>query len=216
MSLLEKPPLDPYPLSPYVAWAGNRNRDAILEVFKQKFPQEGNVLELATGSGMHIHYFAPHFQSLNFQPSDFDQDVFENIQSLTQQTNAKNVEPPINLDLTQPSTWLSLNNKKFNVIFCINLFQVALISIADGVANCTAHHLNARGSLYIYGPFKVNGKNTTPSNEEFDKTLLSSGVPEWGLKDVTDINNAAYKYNIELKEKIDMPANNFILVYEFR
>lgn len=216
MSLSEKPTLDPYPLSPYVAWAGNRNRDAILEVFKQKFPHEGNVLELASGSGMHIHYFAPHFQNLNFQPSDFDQEVFENIQHLTQQTNAKNIEPPINIDLTQPSTWLSLNNKKFDVIFCINLFQVAPISIADGIANCAAQHLSERGSLYIYGLFKVNGKNTTPSNEEFDKTLLSYGVPEWGLKDVTDINNAAYKCNIELKEKIDMPANNFILVYGFR
>ncbi|BDA74639.1 hypothetical protein CAL7716_088050 [Calothrix sp. PCC 7716] len=93
---------------------------------------------------------------------------------------------------------------------------MAPISIADGVANCAAQHLSKQGSLYIYGPFKVNGKNTTSSNEEFDKTLLSSGVPEWGLKDVTDINNAAYKYNLDLKEKIDMPANNFILVYEFR
>lgn len=216
MSLLPKPPLDPHPLSSYVAWAGNKNRDPILEVFKQKFPQQGNVLELATGNGMHIHYFAPHFQNLNFQPSDYDREVFENIQSLTQQANAKNVEPPIDLDLTQPSTWVSLNNKKFDVIFCINLFHVAPISIADGVANCAAYHLSERGSLYIYGPFKVNGKNTTPSNEEFDKTLLSSGVPEWGIKDITDINNAAYKYNLELEEKIDMPANNFILVYGFR
>jgi tRNA G46 methylase TrmB len=130
MSLLPKPPLDPDPLSPYVAWAGNRNRDPILDVFKQKFPQEGNVLELATGNGMHIHYFAPHFQNLNFQPSDFDQKVFKNIQNLTQQTNAKNVEPPINLDLLQPSTWLALDNKKFDVIFCINIIHVAPIFIS--------------------------------------------------------------------------------------
>jgi hypothetical protein len=216
MSLSEKPTLDPHPLSPYVAWAGNRNRDPILEVFKQKFPHEGHVLELASGNGMHIHYFAPHFQNLNFQPSDFNQEVFKNIQNLTQQTNAKNVEPPIKLDLTEPLTWLALNNKKFDIIFCINLFQVAPISIADGIANCAAHHLNAHGFLYIYGPFKVNGKNTTPSNEEFDKTLLSHGVPQWGLKDITDISNAAYKYKLELKEKIDMPANNFILAYGFR
>jgi hypothetical protein len=27
----EKPPLDPHPLSDYVAWAGNRNKEPILE-----------------------------------------------------------------------------------------------------------------------------------------------------------------------------------------
>jgi hypothetical protein len=216
MTILEKPPLDPHPLSPYVAWAGYQNRDPILEVFKQKFPHQGSVLEFASGSGMHIHYFAPHFLNLSFQPSDYDQEVFENIQNLTQQANAKNVEPPIKLDLTQPSTWSALNDKKFNVIFCINIFQVAPLTIADGLANCAALHLNARGSIYIYGPFKFNGKNTTSSNEEFDKTLLSSGVPEWGLKDITDISNAAYKYGLVLKEKIDMPSNNFILAYGFR
>ena len=31
----DRPPIDPYPLSPYVAWAGNRNRDPILGVFKE-------------------------------------------------------------------------------------------------------------------------------------------------------------------------------------
>jgi hypothetical protein len=50
-----KPPLDPHPLSKYVAWAGNRNKDPILRVFKDKMPKEsGKVLEMASGSGMHV------------------------------------------------------------------------------------------------------------------------------------------------------------------
>ncbi|WP_026731873.1 DUF938 domain-containing protein [Fischerella sp. PCC 9605] len=217
MSTLEKPPLDPYPLSPYVAWAGNRNRDPILEVFKEKLPKsEGYVLEFASGSGMHINYFAPHFQHLSFQPSDMNEEVFENIGQLTQQTNLKNVQPPIKLDLTQPQTWSVLIGKKFDAIFCINIFQVAPISVADGMMNCTANHLSDRGSLFIYGPFKVDGAYTTPSNEEFDRTLLSYGVPEWGLKDITDITRTSQKYGLDLKEKVDMPGNNIILIYGFR
>ena len=55
MSLDERPTLDPHPLSPYFAWAGKRNRDPILDVFKTHFPKTGgHVLELASGSGMHI------------------------------------------------------------------------------------------------------------------------------------------------------------------
>src|SRR5215510_7238451 len=69
---LDRPPIDPYPLSPYVTWAGNRNRDPILKVFIEIFPKSGNVLELASGSGNHINYFAPHFPQLRFQPSDYN------------------------------------------------------------------------------------------------------------------------------------------------
>ncbi len=57
----DRPPLDPHPLSDYVAWAGRRNRDPILNLLRTKLPDEGSVLELASGSGMHINYFAPRF-----------------------------------------------------------------------------------------------------------------------------------------------------------
>ncbi len=57
----DRPPIDPYPLSPYVAWAGRRNRGPILDAFKTLFPGSGDVLELATGSGQHINFFAPNF-----------------------------------------------------------------------------------------------------------------------------------------------------------
>ncbi len=213
-SLDERPPLDPHPLSLYVAWAGHRNRKPILDVFKEKFPTvQADVLEIASGSGMHIHYFAPNFPHLTFQPSDVNEDVFEHIKQLTQTTQAKNVKPPIKIDLTRPETWSILNGQTFDAIFLINLFQVAPIEVADGLANIAANYLSKNGALYIYGPFKVNGKFTTQSNEEFDAALRSHGVPEWGLKDVADITKAANKYGLTLKETVNMPANNFILIY---
>jgi len=45
----ERPPIDPYPLSPYVAWAGNRNREPILQAFKTLFPKEGDVIRSPPG-----------------------------------------------------------------------------------------------------------------------------------------------------------------------
>jgi hypothetical protein len=38
-------------------------------------------------------------------------------------------------------------------------------------------------------------------------------VPEWGLKDVRDLEAIAGKYGIVLKKRLDLPANNFILVF---
>ena len=90
----DRPPIDPYPLSPYVAWAGKRNRDPILDVFKTLFPPAGEVYKTASGSGAHINYFAPHFKQHQFQPSDYDTDVFETIKNLrTEQGNANAREP---------------------------------------------------------------------------------------------------------------------------
>ena len=36
----EKPPLDPHPLSEYVAWAGSRNREPLLGVLNEKLPKD--------------------------------------------------------------------------------------------------------------------------------------------------------------------------------
>jgi hypothetical protein len=207
----DRPPIDPYPLSPYVAWAGNRNRDPILQVFREIFPKSGNVLELASGAGNHINYFAPHFPQLQFQPSDYNIDVFETIkQNRAEQGNA-NVADPIKIDLTEPGTWPDPKDRLYDVIFVVNLFQVAPLSIADGIAQAAARLLTKDGFVAIYGPFKVDGKYTTESNEVFDKEILAAEVPEWGLKDVRDLEIVADKHGIALKKIIEMPVNNFIL-----
>lgn len=210
----DRPSLDPYPLSDYVAWAGRRNRDPILEVFRQVFPKDaGNVLEFASGSGMHTNYFAPHFPHMTFQPSDMNEDVFGTIKKLRSDQGNVNVADPIKLDLTQPNTWPAPQDQLYDVIFCINIFQVAPVSIADGMMRCAATILKGTGFLAIYGPFKVDGRYTTESNESFDKEVRSAGVSEWGLKDVADLRAAAQKYGLRLQGQVDMPANNFILMF---
>lgn len=210
----QKPQLDPHPLSDYVAWAGGRNRDPILNVLKGKFPKiNGHILEFASGSGMHINYFAPYFKNLHFHPSDMSDETFSNIQHLTDEMGNDNVAPPIKLDLTLPETWVEANSQPYNAIFCINIFQVAPASIAGSMMNCASNLLTESGCLMIYGPFKIDGGYTTPSNQEFDQTLQSAGVPEWGLVDVADITRSAEANGLQLEERIDMPTNNFILRY---
>ena len=205
--------VSPHHLSPYVAWAGNRNRDPILHVFKEIFPQSGNVLELASGAGNHINHFAPHFPKLQFQPSDYNVEVFETIKQKRADHKNVNVDDPIKIDLTAPASWPDPKDRLYDVIFVVNLFQVAPVAIADGIAQVAARVLTKDGFVAIYGPFKVDGKYTTQSNEAFDKEILAPKVPEWGLKDVKDLERSANAHGIALKKILDMPANNFILVF---
>ncbi|WP_026608304.1 DUF938 domain-containing protein [Methylocapsa acidiphila] len=210
----DRPAIDPYPLSPYVAWAGNRNRNTILKAFQELFPKTGDALELASGSGMHINYFAPHFPQLRFQPSDYNSEVFDSIKAKRAEAGNANVADPIAIDLTSAETWPDPKDKLYDAIFVINLFQVAPVAIIDGIAQVAARVLKNDGLLAIYGPFKVAGAYTTESNEAFDNEILAANVPEWGLKDVSDLERAANKHGVVLKKRVDgLPCNNFILVF---
>lgn len=209
-----RPDIDPYPLSPYVAWAGNRNKDPILAAFKELFPAKGDILELATGAGLHVNYFAPFFPDVRFQPSDYDVDVFESIKAKRQATGSVNVADPIRIDLTDPTTFPSPSERRYDAIFVINIFQVAPVSIAEGIARLGASVLKDDGFIAIYGPFKVDGTYTTPSNEAFDREILAAGVAEWGLKDIRDLEKAAAPFGLKLGRRLDLPANNFIFLFE--
>jgi Protein of unknown function (DUF938) len=208
-----RPCIDPNPLSPYVAWAGNRNKDPILSVFKNVFPKTGNVLELASGAGLHINYFAPHFPEIRFQPSDRDLTVFESIKQKRAEASNKNVVDPIAIDLTDATTWPDPQQGLYDAIFVINIFQVAPVSIADGIAALGAKILSLSGFIAIYGPFTLNGKPTTTSNQAFDGELRATAVPDWHLKDIGDLEKAANKHGLVLKQRFDMPVNNFLLQF---
>lgn len=210
----DRPAIDPYPLSPYVAWAGNRNKDPILAAFRDFFPKSGNALELASGAGLHVNYFAPHFPDVRFQPSDYDVDVFETIASKRAAAGNANVDDPVRIDLTDPATFPDPKARTFDAIFVVNLFQVAPVSIASGIANLASSVLTPDGLLAIYGPFKIDGGYTTASNESFDKEILAAGVSEWGLKDVRDLEKAAAPFGLKLARVLNLPANNFILIFD--
>ncbi|KAJ8614624.1 hypothetical protein CTAYLR_008992 [Chrysophaeum taylorii] len=207
---MDAPPLDPDPLSDYVAWAGHRNRDAILEELGRHVPtEEGKALEVATGSGMHISYFAPKFPAVSFLPSDKSETTFEAIDQ--KRTGIPNVRAPVVLDLLDASTFPTV--EKFDVIFGINIFQVAPLSVADGMMRCAAGALAPGGCLMVYGPFKVDGKFSTDSNAQFDERLAVAGDPDWGLKDATDLDEAAITAGLVPKGRVPMPSNNFFLIY---
>jgi tRNA G46 methylase TrmB len=47
-----------------------RNRDLILDVFRDVLPMTGVILEIASGSGEHVVHFARNLPGLAFQPPD--------------------------------------------------------------------------------------------------------------------------------------------------
>jgi len=73
--------------------------------------------------------------------------------------------------------------------------------------------LQPGGILFIYGPFKIDGKFTSESNESFHHTLVSQN-PEWGYRDAADVAAAAEAAGLKQQACVAMPANNFVLVFK--
>ena len=100
-------------------------------------------------------------------------------------------------------------------MFCANVIHIAPWRVAEGLFAGAARYLRADGRLFLYGPFKRDGKHTALSNAVFD-TSLRDRDPEWGVRDIADVEKLADGVGLALIEIVEMPANNLILVFARR
>ena len=98
-------------------------------------------------------------------------------------------------------------------VFCANVIHIAPWRVAEGLFAGAARYLGADGRLFLYGPFKRDGKHTALSNAVFD-TSLRHRDPEWGVREIEDLEKLAASVGLVLVEIAEMPANNLVLVFE--
>jgi hypothetical protein len=102
---------------------------------------------------------------------------------------------------------------KLLAVFCANVIHIAPWRVAEGLFAGAGRYLRAEGRLFLYGPFKRGGKHTAISNAVFDSSLRERD-PEWGVRDIEELQQLASNVGLALIEIAEMPANNFTLVFE--
>ncbi len=196
-----------------VAPATARNREPILAVLRRVYPERGNVIEAASGSGEHAIYFSQTLPSLSWQPSDVDPDNLESICAWTEASGASNVRPPLTLDLgAEPPSPITAN---YDAGFCANLIHIAPWRVCTHLMAFMSANLRIGAPLVLYGPYKVNNAHTSESNVLFERWLLSLDS-EYGVRDTNAVVEEASKFGLGFSESIQMPANNFCLVFHKR
>ena len=191
-----------------IAAAAERNKAPILSVLKQALPNDGLVLEVASGSGQHVVHFAAALTGLIWQPSDCDESLLRSIAAHVSASGLENVAPPIMLDVRMEAWPVS----RADAILCINMIHIAPWSAAEGVIRGAARLLKHGQPLIIYGPFSQGGCHTAPSNAEFDANLRRRNA-EWGVRDLDDVTALAEGHGFTLEQVIAMPANNLTVVF---
>ena len=192
--------------------ATERNRQPILEVLQKVIPQEGNILEIASGTGEHACFFAPYFPNQQWIPSDPDPLLRLSIEAWRQDCKSDNLQIPLDINVTLPDWDEKIDHSAIAVIIAINLIHISPWSACQGLMKGVGKTLHSGGILYLYGPYKQKGKHTAPSNEAFDQSLQFRN-PDWGVRNLEDVVELAEKYQLNLHKIIPMPANNLSLIF---
>ena len=203
-----------------------RNREPILEVLRREVTPLAtsrpiHVLEIASGSGQHAIYLAPALDVASWQPTDPDPAARESIDAWRAHAGDPRILPALDLDAAR-TPWPTLAQTP-NVILCVNMIHIAPWSACEGLfrgaeelfvtAARSPPGPGAAPLLYLYGPYKRNGRHTAPSNEAFDEGLRSRD-PSWGVRDLEEVVETARARGLALRDVVEMPANNLSVVFE--
>jgi len=198
--------------------AFHRNHEPIWAVLAKFLAgKSGDVLEAGSGTGQHVVHFARLTPEITWWPSDFNEAHLKSIGAWLKHAGLPNIRPPLRIDLSDPAWHEAMHDgsgpKDLLAVFCANVIHIAPWRVAEGLFAGSARYLRDDGRLFLYGPFKRGGKHTALSNAVFD-TSLRERDPEWGVRDIGDVEGLAAGVGLALIETVQMPANNLILVFE--
>lgn len=173
----------------------------------------GSVLEIGSGTGQHIVTYAARLPHLTFWPSDIMETHRTSIDAWRRAVKLVNLRPPQNINLMQ-SDW-RWEGGALTAVLCFNVIHIAPWAVAENLMLAAGRHLEPRGHLIMYGPYKRDGAHTAPSNEAFDASLRGRN-PAWGVRDLEAVTELAAASGLTLVNTMEMPANNLVLAFERR
>jgi len=188
--------------------AADRNKAPILEVLTRVLPGPAAVLEIASGSGQHAEHFAAARPDWDWQPTEADAAALGSIGARTGALG--NVRPPLMLDVLAPRWPEALG--RFDAVYCANMLHIAEWATCAALMQGAVRHLASGGAIVLYGPYLVDGEPTAPGNVAFDADLRRRN-PAWGVRRLADVSAEAERAGLAFERRVDMPANNLMLVF---
>jgi uncharacterized protein DUF938 len=200
------------------AAAFHRNHQAIRAVLQRFLAgKSGDVVEAGSGTGQHVVDFARHIPEIIWWPSDLNEQHLKSITAWRAHAGLSNIRAPLRIDLSDSAWCPEMHDGsgpgELLAVFCANVIHIAPWRVAEGLFAGAAHYLRADGRLFLYGPFKRDGRHTAISNAVFDSSLRERD-PEWGVRDIGALKELAASVGLVLVEIVEMPANNLIVMFE--
>lgn len=191
--------------------AADRNKQPILDVLLKALPAQGSALEIASGTGQHVAWFAAALPQWTWQPTDAMPVAMDSIAAWVAEQGLLNVRPALVLDVMAPE-WLPVGSAKFDLIYCANMLHISPWATCAALMQGSARYLAAGGVLVTYGPYLEDEVPTSEGNLSFDQSLRAQD-PAWGIRRREDVEQEAARAGLRLMSRHAMPANNLLLVW---
>ena len=202
------------PPAPAFSPAAERNKQPILEALLQVLPARGQALEIASGTGQHVAWFAQHMPQWTWQPTDTHADALHSIAAYAAESALVNVRQAVLLDVLR-KPWLDGTEpevQQFDAIYCANMLHISPWETCAALMQGSALYLAPGGRLITYGPYLEDDVPTSQGNRDFDQSLRSQNAA-WGLRRREDVEAQAAQAGLHLMQRIAMPANNLLLLW---
>jgi cyclopropane fatty-acyl-phospholipid synthase-like methyltransferase len=191
-----------------VSEACERNKEPIRKILAQAFAHSKKVLEIGSGTGQHAVHFAAHFPHLVWQPTDTGE-YLEGLRERIRHEATGNLLAPLELDVRR-QPW---QVEPVDALFTANTLHIMSWPAVRDFFHGLGGILTAPAVLCIYGPFRYDGRYTSPSNAEFDR-FLRARDPDSGIRNFEDVNTLASEQGLSLSADHAMPANNQLLIWQ--
>ena len=188
--------------------AAGRNRQPILDVLRRVLPPAGLVLEVASGTGQHAIFFSERLPALQWQPTDASPEALQSIGAWVNDAARDNLLAPLDLDVRSPQWPIS----QADALLCINMIHISSWETTEALFQGASQLLAGGSPLVTYGPYRLHGEHTAPSNAAFDQSLRSRNA-RWGIREIDELRELAGRTGFVLEERVSMPANNMTLVW---
>lgn len=200
---------DPFAHLPHNQAAEN-NKSAIYEKLNELgLLAKNKVLEVGSGTGQQGIFCCQNSNELTWQPTEqlANLATLELWHQAAQQVQLDNFLAPAEFSIGS-SPW---PDGEFDIIYSSNVLHIVTKPVAQQLVKQVVAKLKPQQRFICYGPFKRDGKFTTASNEAFNDWLLEQGYG--GVNDVEDIVSWSGQ-QLRVQHLCDMPANNFLVVYQ--
>ena len=171
------------------------------------------ILEVASGSGEHAVYFAERFPQHQWQPSAPRAVERASIAAWRADAARPNLLPPLTLDVLElPWPALQAPALQADVVLCSNMIHIApwacTLALFEGAGGMLPQH----GLVILYGPFRIDGVHTSPSNLDFEGWLKGQDAA-YGVRDLGEVGAVAASQGFVERARVVMPANNLLVVW---
>ena len=194
--------------------ATERNRECIGEVLSTILLTRGFILEIGSGSGEHGVVFQKNFPEITWQSSDPELRHRNSISSWIEHDELNFKMPqPLVIDV-EKIPWIIPYELMFSLrgIVSINMVHIASWNCTKLLFEEAGKLLKEGKFLMLYGPFKIDNKHISQSNDLFDISLKMQNKL-WGVRDLGEVSEEATNYGFIKQEIHNMPANNFSVIY---